>query len=130
MSQSITKLARTSLLIAAVATTSIAFAGERTGDRDGKKGRRGPPPQAFEACEGLDVGAACEVTTRRGNLLAGECKVPRRLRQRLAAENAATESGATENGADAPSESEPVLTEDTLVCAPEHRNRRQQSELR
>ena len=121
MSISIANIARTSLLIAAVATTGVAFAGEGKNDRDGKKGRRGPPPQAFEACESLDVGAACEVTTRRGNQLTGECRVPRRLLKRQAA---------LANDADTPSDVEPAITEDTLVCAPDRRQRRQQSQLR
>lgn len=40
--------------------------------------RRGPPPEAFEACADLAEAAVCEVQTRRGDLLPGQCRVPRR----------------------------------------------------
>ena len=119
MNHPIFRITQATLLIAAVATTSVALAGDR--ERDGKKGRRGPPPQAFEACEGLAEGTACEVQTRRGNVLSGECKVPRRLLQRRAAQ--------IEAEGETPAEGQITITEDTLVCAPDRRKIRRQSEL-
>ncbi len=118
MSHSISRIAHITLLIATVTASGVALAGENA--RDGKKkGRRGPPPQAFEACEGLEVGTACEIQTRRGTQLPGECIVPRRkLRERLA-------EAETDSDADA----RPTITEDTLVCRPDRFKRRRQSEL-
>ena len=40
-------------------------------------GRRGPPPEAYTACEGLSEGGACSVETPRGTMN-GTCRVPRR----------------------------------------------------
>jgi len=40
-------------------------------------GRRGPPPEAYTACEGLSDGGACSVETPHGTL-SGTCRVPRR----------------------------------------------------
>jgi len=117
LNYSIHRLAQASLLIATIVTSSVALAGDH--ERDGKKGRRGPPPQAFEACQDLQEGAACEVQTRRGNLLSGECRVPReRLRQRIA-------DGQLEALAD-----NATITQDSLVCAPDRRKRREQTQLR
>ena len=39
-------------------------------------GRRGPPPEAYTACEGLSEGGACSVETPHGTL-SGTCRVPR-----------------------------------------------------
>lgn len=132
MSHSITRIAQATLLIATVATSSVALAGDH--GKDGKKGRRGPPPQAFEACEGLQKGTVCEVQTRRGNLLTGECVVPRRkLRQRLNAEAGADANAPIDAPAQAQTDEQtdarPVITEDTLVCRPDRHKRRQQSKL-
>ena len=42
---------------------------------DGKGQRRnGPPPEAFEACEGKDVGDSVEFTGRRGETLTATCE--------------------------------------------------------
>ena len=40
--------------------------------------RRGPPPEALEACADLAEGSACYFTGRRGEELAGVCFVPPR----------------------------------------------------
>jgi len=42
-----------------------------------KKGRRGPPPEALTACEGLEVEQACSFTSRRRGEVAGICIVPK-----------------------------------------------------
>lgn len=39
--------------------------------------RRGPPPEAFEACAELASGDRCEMTGRQGETLQGSCIVPR-----------------------------------------------------
>ncbi len=91
------------VLMGALATGSLeATAGETASQ--GCKERRGPPPQAFEACADAQEGAVCEVQTRRGNLMAGQCKVPRR-RGAVDGDNA---SGNTSDG-------------EPLVCRPERR---------
>lgn len=44
-----------------------------------RRGRRGPPPEAIEACEALEEGASCTVVTRRRGELTGTCDVRREL---------------------------------------------------
>ncbi len=39
--------------------------------------RRGPPPEAYSACEGKSAGATAELTTRRGETLTGTCEEDR-----------------------------------------------------
>lgn len=34
----------------------------------------GPPPEALEACKGLQEGATCSVSLRDGNVVSGECR--------------------------------------------------------
>lgn len=38
-----------------------------------QRGHR-PPQEAFDACDGLEEGAACEVETPRGDTLQGTCR--------------------------------------------------------
>lgn len=58
---------------------------------DGKgKQRNGPPPEAFEACEGKNAGDSVEFTGRRGETLTATCEerngqlvaVPEGMRER------------------------------------------------
>lgn len=42
----------------------------------GGKDRRGPPPEAIAACDGLAVGSSCEFTGRRDDLVSGICASP------------------------------------------------------
>lgn len=37
-------------------------------------GRREPPPEAFQACEGKTVGSAAQLTTPRGDVVNGTCE--------------------------------------------------------
>lgn len=92
-----TLLAKTisAAMLAALLTCS-PLAQSGSDDRQGK--RRGPPPQAFEACQDQTAGAVCGFETRRGEL-EGTCIVPPR---------------------DAESE--------VLVCAPEGRRHRRNKE--
>ena len=39
--------------------------------------RRGPPPEAYTACEGMSAGATAEMVTRRGETLTGTCEADR-----------------------------------------------------
>ena len=41
------------------------------------RGRRGPPPEAVEACDGKASGDACSFTGRRGENLEGVCGIGR-----------------------------------------------------
>ncbi len=43
-----------------------------------KRGHRGPPPEAIEACSSAEVDQACEFTGGRGETVSGSCIVPRR----------------------------------------------------
>ena len=47
-----------------------ALSSDEAGAQDGfrGRGRRGPPPQAVEACANLDDGASCSFDGRRGNV--------------------------------------------------------------
>ena len=46
-------------------------------ERSNKKGRKGPPPAALTACEGLKVEQACSFTSRRHGEVDGICIVPK-----------------------------------------------------
>lgn len=76
--------------------------------------RRGPPPRAFEACTDLAKEAACEIQTRRGNIVVGQCRVPRRQW------NANTDSAVDGSAGDSAADTASVQ----LVCVPERRARR------
>lgn len=51
----------------------IPVAGWAYGDSDGKR-RKGPPKEAFEACEGKGVGDSVEFTGRRGETITATCE--------------------------------------------------------
>ena len=104
----LSRIGRLALISTLSFTTAAASA---DGQREGK--RHGPPPQAFEACAELVENDACEVQTRRGDLLNGQCRVPRRFLRRQ------QETADAIDEADVP-----------MVCVPERRLRRGQSELR
>lgn len=57
------------LLLVSLATTASA----RPGDGGG---RRGPPPEAIEACEGKSANDPCSFTGRRDDTIAGTCFAP------------------------------------------------------
>lgn len=50
------------------------FALAANDDMKGPKGRRGPPPEAFTACEGKSAGDAAEFVSPRGDTIAGTCE--------------------------------------------------------
>ena len=66
-------LIKTAAFSALILFTTTAMA------HDGKKrGHRGPPPQAIEACANGAVDQACEFAGRSGDAVSGTCVVPRR----------------------------------------------------
>lgn len=60
-------------LLAAFALPSFSALAEQEDER----GRRGPPPEALAACEGLAEGDACSFTVRDDEQLQGTCMVAR-----------------------------------------------------
>ncbi|MFK8043798.1 hypothetical protein [Congregibacter sp.] len=66
-----------------IATSAIALASlsvnvaaqEDDGENRGQGKRRGPPPEALEACANLSEGDACAFTGRRGDM-SGVCFAP------------------------------------------------------
>ncbi|MEM7358526.1 MAG: hypothetical protein AAF431_05495 [Pseudomonadota bacterium] len=70
------------LAIALILSINPAAAGDGGGYK--KEGRRGPPPEAIEACAGLQAEAACEFITPRGHEISGTCFVPPREGAELA----------------------------------------------
>ncbi|SEH07003.1 hypothetical protein [Candidatus Venteria ishoeyi] len=47
------------------------------GDREGNRDRRGPPPEAYTACEGKSAGDTSQLKDRRGETLTGTCEEDR-----------------------------------------------------
>lgn len=70
------KIIGTGLVVAILATLALTLAwAEDPPDQDGMRNKRkGPPPEAFEVCEGKSVGDAAELTTPRGDTLTGTCQ--------------------------------------------------------
>ena len=44
-------------------------------EQKGPSGRRGPPPEAFTACEGKSAGDTAQFEGRRGDTVTGTCEV-------------------------------------------------------
>ncbi|MEM7099099.1 MAG: hypothetical protein AAF541_12635 [Pseudomonadota bacterium] len=58
-------------------TVSLLLMPERSVQAKGEeRGKRRPPPEAFEACANQAAEAACEIKGRRGETLTGSCFVP------------------------------------------------------
>lgn len=51
--------------------------GSEQGMSDQQGARRGPPPEAYTACEGKSAGATAEMATPRGETLTGTCEAGR-----------------------------------------------------
>ncbi len=66
-----TSIAILVLLLTGLATTASARPGP--GD-DG--GRRGPPPEAIDACEGMKANDPCNFTGRHDDTIEGTCLAP------------------------------------------------------
>lgn len=63
------------LLVLCVCAGGAAVAQDGQGKR-GEGERRGPPPEALEACEGKAAGDACAFEGRRGEAVEGQCFTP------------------------------------------------------
>ncbi len=61
------------LLLAGLASTACAQPGRGGGDSGG---RRGPPPEAIQACEGKSADDACSFTGRNDETIDGVCFAP------------------------------------------------------
>lgn len=59
------------LFLAATALAAFQSGPPQGGDGE----RRGPPPEALEVCESVEVGTACSFEGRRGTL-EGTCEAP------------------------------------------------------
>lgn len=96
-----------------LSTATVASA-QQSSDR---QGRKGPPPEAFEACEYKSVGDSCTVNLP-DDTLAGECNVDRGRKKK---------GGGKPGGSS--SRSEP--SEQRLICIPEgHESRPPRGEQR
>ena len=62
------------ILVTALLTTVYAQSTMAQGDQRG--GRRGPPPEAINACSGKSAGAACSFNGRNDEQLRGTCFSP------------------------------------------------------
>lgn len=69
------KNSRIKVIICLLVLVSLVPVVSWASGNDGKgKRRNGPPPEAFEACEGKDVGDSVEFTGRRGETLTATCE--------------------------------------------------------
>lgn len=100
------KFVLSSLIV--VASGLVCLPSSADEQRSGERGeRRGPPPEAFEACANLSENSTCEVQTRSGREITGQCRVPHHRRQNADSEVA-----------------------EQLLCVPERRiRRRSENEL-
>jgi len=64
------------LIACAIGAGSATAANERGGDGE-RGGRRGPPPEALQACVGASQGQACSFAGRQGETVTGTCEIPR-----------------------------------------------------
>lgn len=63
--------------IALLSSLTLLFASQYALASDEQKGssdRRGPPPEAFAACEGMSAGDTSEFSGRNGESVAGTCE--------------------------------------------------------
>ncbi len=65
-----------------IATSLLATVATAAPDESQEGKRRGPPPEAFEACATLSEGTSCTFEGRRGDL-DGTCVIPRHDEQAL-----------------------------------------------
>jgi hypothetical protein len=63
------------LLLASLATTACAQPGGGPGGGQGQ-GRRGPPPEALDACQGKQADDQCSFTGRNDETITGVCFAP------------------------------------------------------
>ncbi len=64
------------LLLCTSASVYAAPERKQDGPRSGEgQQRRGPPPEAFEACKGKAAGATAEMKSPRGDMVSGTCRM-------------------------------------------------------
>jgi len=69
------KNSKVKVIICFLVLVSLVPVASWASGNDGKgKQRNGPPPEAFEVCEGKDVGDSVEFTGRRGETLTATCE--------------------------------------------------------
>lgn len=64
------------LVPAVLMVASCASAQPPGGDDQSRGDRRGPPPEATEACSSLSEGDSCSFEDREGESLSGQCFMP------------------------------------------------------
>lgn len=64
------------LIAFAIGAGSAKGANERAGEGE-RGGRRGPPPEALQACAEASQGQACSFAGRQGEAVTGTCEIPR-----------------------------------------------------
>jgi hypothetical protein len=66
------------ILLILITLSGAAFAQDGSGGKRGgqRGGHHGPPPEAVEACSGMQAGAACVFEGRGGEALEGTCFSP------------------------------------------------------
>ena len=67
--------------------SACASAEPPAGSREGRD-RRGPPPEAFEACASASEGSSCSFSGRRGEAVQGVCEIVRDEQLACVPENA------------------------------------------
>lgn len=67
------------------------------GQGGGQQQRKGPPPQAIEACKGKSSGAVCSFTGRNNQTVNGSCFAPPPAGGQTSAPNSSGASGAQGN---------------------------------
>jgi len=63
-----------SFIVTCLFVFSVPIMAQQSDDNEQRK-RKGPPPQAIEACNGLNEGDACQFSGRRGDVT-GTCSIP------------------------------------------------------
>ena len=67
----------------AAVVCGVVYAGVAYGQAGDRPPRRGPPPEAYEACADASEGDSCAVQTPRGDTMEGTCVADRRDADRL-----------------------------------------------
>jgi len=60
-------------VILSICASTNAFGGDASSQETGRR-RKGPPPEAYTACEGKCAGDAAEFVNRRGDTVTGTCE--------------------------------------------------------
>ncbi|MFK8030602.1 MAG: hypothetical protein AB8G18_10205 [Gammaproteobacteria bacterium] len=62
-------------IAAAAVVATCLLAPFATAEDENRGKRRGPPPEAIEACSGMEEGSICSFSGRRGDEVQGSCIV-------------------------------------------------------